>query len=176
MAQPRDVFSLGELWSWVRHIFRYLRCYLSLFGKTQIYNTIIGGSTEIPKIPSIEKFRGANDKSITQWLSIFEAHCRPLEISEEHNKRKWQDTLLVTTSEDAFATVLAALNENNTISYEAVKRMLTEKYSGEEYKCHLESKLRNLKFRAGTKMPEFLHELRSTIRDYYGLTNVEQID
>ena len=33
-----------------------------------------------------------------------------------------------------------------------------------------------MKFRAGTKIPEFLHELKSTIRDYYGLTNVEQID
>ena len=33
-----------------------------------------------------------------------------------------------------------------------------------------------MKFRAGTKIPEFLRELRSTIRDYYGLTNVEQID
>ena len=52
----------------------------------------------------------------------------------------------------------------------------TEKYSGEEYKRHVESKLRNLKFRAGTKIREFLRELRSTIRDYYGLTTVEQID
>ena len=73
-------------------------------------------------------------------------------------------------------TILAALNENNAISYETVKRRLTEKYSGEEYKRHLESKRRNLKFRAITKIPEFLHDLRSTIRDYYSLTNVEQID
>ena len=51
----------------------------------------------------------------------------------------------------------------NAISYEAVKRRLTENYSGEEYKRHLESKLRNLKFRAGTKIPEFLDELRSVI-------------
>ena len=98
----------------------------------------------MPKILSIDKFRGANDKSITQWLSLFEAQCRALEIFEEHNKRKWRDILLVTTSEDAFATILAALNENNAISYEAVKRRLTEKYSGEEYKRHLESKFGNL--------------------------------
>ena len=100
----------------------------------------------MPKIPSIEKFRGANDKSIIQWLSMFEAQCRALEISEQHNKRKWRDILLVFTSNDAFATILAALNENNAMSYEAVKRRLTDKYSGEEYKRHLESKLRNLKF------------------------------
>ena len=100
----------------------------------------------MPKIPSIDKFRRANDKSITQWLSMFEAWWRALEISEEHNKRKWRDILLVTTSEDAFATILAALNENNAISYEAVERRVTEKYSGEEYKRHLESKLTNLKF------------------------------
>ena len=71
----------------------------------------------MPKIRSIEKFRGANDKSITEWLSMFEAQCRALE----------------TTSDDAFATIMAALNENNAISYEA-----TEKYSGEEYKRRLE--------------------------------------
>ena len=39
----------------------------------------------------------------------------------------------------------------------------------------MESKLRNLKFRAGPKIPEFLHELRSTFRDYYGLTNDAKI-
>ena len=31
------------------------------------------------------------------------------------------DILLVTTSDDAFATILAALNENNAVSHEAVK-------------------------------------------------------
>ena len=102
---------------------------------------------------------------------MFEAQCRALEISEEPNKRTWWDVLLVTTADDAFATILADLNENNAISYEAVKTRLTEKYSGEEYKRHLENKLRNLKFRAGTKIPEFLHELRTTIRDYYGHTH-----
>ena len=71
---------------------------------------------------------------------MFEAHCRALEISEEPNKRTCRDILLVTTSDDAFATILADLNENNAISYEAVKRRLTEKYSGEEYKLHLENK------------------------------------
>ena len=40
----------------------------------------------MPKITSIEKFRGANDKNIAQWLFMFEAQCRALEISEEHNK------------------------------------------------------------------------------------------
>ena len=101
---------------------------------------------------------------------MFEVQCRVLEISEE------RDILLVTTSRDAFATILATLNENNAISYEAIKKRLNEKYLGEEYKRHLESKLRNLKFRAGTKIQKFLHDLRSTIRDYYGLTSVEQID
>ena len=94
-----------------------------------------------------------------------------LKLSVEPNKRTWRDVLLVTTADDAFATILADLNENNAISYEAVKTRLTEKYSGEEYKRHLENKLRNLKFRAGTKIPEFLHELRTTIRDYYGHTH-----
>ena len=59
-----------------------------MFGETQIYNIIIGGSTDSPRIPSTEKFRGASKKSITQWLIMFEAQCRALEISEEHNKRK----------------------------------------------------------------------------------------
>ena len=41
---------------------------------------------------------------------MFEVQCRVLEISEE------RDILLVTTSRDAFATILATLNENNAIS------------------------------------------------------------
>ena len=40
----------------------------------------------MPKIQSTEKFRVANDKSITQWLSRFEAQCQALEIFEEQNK------------------------------------------------------------------------------------------
>ena len=31
-----------------------------------IFTITIGGFTEIRKIPSMEKFRGANDKSVTQ--------------------------------------------------------------------------------------------------------------
>ena len=69
----------------------------------------------MPKIQSAEKFRVANDKSITQWLSMFEAQCQALEIFEEQSKRNWRDILLVTTSDDAFATILAALNESNVI-------------------------------------------------------------
>ena len=69
---------------------------------------------------------------------MFEVQCRVLETSEE------RDILLVTTSRDAFATILATLNENNAISYEAIKKRLNEKYLGEECKHHLESKLRNL--------------------------------
>ena len=34
--------------------------------ESHFYNNIIEGFTEIRKIPSMEKFRGANDKSVTQ--------------------------------------------------------------------------------------------------------------
>ena len=51
---------------------------------------------------------------------MFEVQCRVLETSEE------RDILLVTTSRDAFATILATLNENNAISYEANKKRLNE--------------------------------------------------
>ena len=57
---------------------------------------------------------------------MFGAQCRALEISEEHNKRTWQHILLVTTFDDAFATTLVALNENNAMKQ--LKEGLPKKY------------------------------------------------
>ena len=57
---------------------------------------------------------------------MFGAQCRALEISEEHNKRTWQHILLVTTFDDAFATILVALNEDNAMKQ--LKEGLPKKY------------------------------------------------
>ena len=88
-----------------------------------------------------------------QWLSIFEAQCRALEFPEENH------TFFFSTEDGAFSTILTSNCENNAISYHRVKRMLIEKYSGEEYERHLEIKFRNLKHRAHKTIPKLFMNL-----------------
>lgn len=101
---------------------------------------------------------------------MLEAQCRALEFPEENH------TFFFSTEDGAFLTILTSNCENNAISYHRVKRMLIEKYSGEEYERHLETKFRNLKDRAHKRIPKpFINlDLLRSIRDYYGLTSWDQ--
>ena len=87
---------------------------------------------------------------------MFEAQCRVLKIPWENRKRKLRDTLIFTIENGDFSTTLTANRENNVISYDRVKRMLIEKYSGKEYKRHLETKFRNLITDHTKEFPNFL--------------------
>ena len=130
----------------------------------------------MPKIPNIKKFRGDNDQSFTEWISQFEAQCSALDVSAADDKKKWRDMLMVTTESDAFSTVTSEISADNAITYADLKAKLIVRYTGENYKRYLEIKLRNLKFRQGTNINEFLHELRSTIREFYGIADKTAID
>ena len=74
----------------------------------------------MPKIPNIEKFRGNSDQSFSQWIKRYEAQCIALEISEDDNKKKWKNVLLVCTEGDAFDFVMEKITENN-VTYHDLK-------------------------------------------------------
>ena len=130
----------------------------------------------MPKLPKIEKFRGDTEQSFATWIKQFEAQCVVLEVDQENEKKKWRDLLLVTTEGDAFETVSTAIVADANITYIVLKATLSTKYGGANYKRFLEMKLRSLKFTSDCKIPEFLHELRSTVREYYNLGSAEVID
>ena len=130
----------------------------------------------MPTIPKLVKFRGDNEQSFTTWIKKFEAQCIVLEVADANDKRKWRDLLLVTTDGDAFDTITTAITGNPEITYVVLKATLSTKYGGANYKRYLEMKLRALKFSSESKIPEFLHELRSTIREYYNIQSNEAID
>ena len=62
---------------------------------------------------------------------------------------------------DAFATIMAEIAADNDITYIDLKASLQTKYTGDNYKRYLETKLHSLKFQKGTNVTEFLHEIRS---------------
>ena len=53
---------------------------------------------------------------------------------------------------------------------------MKERFCGDDYKRTLQAKLRNLQFRKGTKIIPFVHELRTTVRELYGITTEEAIE
>ena len=130
----------------------------------------------MPKIPNIEKFKGENKQSFAQWIAKFEAQCSALDISSADDKKKWRDMLMVTTDGDAFSTIITEISRLNTITYVALKDIMQTKYTGDNYKRYLETKLHALKFQKGTNITEFLHELRNTIREFYELTDANAVD
>ena len=130
----------------------------------------------MPKIPNIAKFKGTNEQSFDQWIAMFEAQCGALEVVEDNNKKRWRNLLMVTTEGDAFATVTNEIARDNNITYGVFKDTLKTKYGGQDYKRHLQTKLRSLKFRVGTEISEFTHELRTTIKELYGITDTDAID
>ena len=80
-------------------------------------------------------------------------------ISRKKTQKKKAGCLLFSTEDGAFSKILTANCENSAISYDGVKRMLIEKYSGEEYERHLEIKFRNLKHRAHKTIPKLFMNL-----------------
>ena len=57
----------------------------------------------------------------------------------------------------------------NHLACNDLQNVLVERFTGEDYKRKLETKLRNLKFAKGTNINLFAHTLRNTIKELYGL-------
>ena len=128
----------------------------------------------MPKIPTVVKFTGDNDSGFDLWCAQFEAQLKALGIKDEQNK--WRDLLLCCTDGSAFAYASQAIVASADISYVNLKKSMKERFCGDDYKRNLQAKLRNLRFRKGTKIIPFVHELRMTVRELYSITTEEAID
>ena len=142
----------------------------------QYHNKLEVNSTEIKnaKIPTIVKFKGDNDSGFELWTLHFEAQLKVLGIKDESNK--WRDSLLCCTHGSAFAFVSQAIPPDATIKYDDVKKGMKERFCGDDYNRALQARLRNLRFRKGTKFVPFVHELRTTVRKLYGITMEEAVE
>ena len=99
-------------------------------------------------------------------MAMFKAQLQVLEIVDD----KKTETLCC-LEKGTFADATASIAENNEITYDQLKQALRVRYSGDEYKRALELKLRNLKFKPGTRINSFVHELKSAIRELYNVTD-----
>ena len=118
----------------------------------------------MPRIPSIKKFSGDDEVSFSQWLLQFEAQLGGLGINPNQNRQ----ILLCCLERSAFSYAAQQIGTND-LAYNDLKNVLVERFTGEDYKRKLETKLRNLKFTKGTNINLFAHTLRNTIKELYGL-------
>ena len=128
----------------------------------------------MPKIPTVVKFTGDNDSGFDLWCAQFEAQLKALGIKDEQNK--WRDLLLCCTDGSTFAYASQAIVTSTDISYVNLKKNMKERFCGDDHKCNRQAKLRNLRFRKGTKIIPFVHELRVTVRELYSITAEEAIE
>ena len=84
--------------------------------------------------------------------------------------------LLIYTEDNAFTVAPKAIASNNQLTFAGLKDVLKYRFCGPDYKRALELRLRNLKFKKGTKIAPFIHDLRSTIQELYGLANEDSIN
>jgi len=110
--------------------------------------------------------------SFLLWIQRFEAMLRATGVKNE----KWKDFLLCCTDSVAFAAVFEKILEDATTSYAELKALLKEKFAGEEYKRNLETKPRGLVWKKELNVSTSVHDLRTVIRDLYGLTDADTIN
>ena len=84
--------------------------------------------------------------------------------------------LLIYTEDNAFTVASKAIDTDNQLTFAGLKDILQSRFCGPDYKRALELRLRNLKFKRGTKIAPFVHDLCSTIQELYGLNNEDSID
>ena len=124
------------------------------------------------KIPShIQKFKGDNNQSFRVWIMQFEAHCRALDVKDG----KKIPALLCCLESSAFSAVTQMIADDSLVTYEDIKKNLTSRFCGVEYKRNLQIKLQSLKFLKGTNINSFMDELSTTIKYLYDIEDKETI-
>ena len=118
----------------------------------------------MPRIPSLRKFSGDDEVSFSQWLLQFQVQLEALGINPDQNRQM----LLCCLEGSTFSCSAQQIGTNN-LSYDALKNVLVERFTGEDYKRKLKTKLRNLRFTKGTNINLFAHTLRNTIKELYCL-------
>ena len=118
----------------------------------------------MPRIPPIKKFTGDDEVSFSQWLLQFEAQLGALNVNPNQNRQM----LLCCLEGSAFSFAAQRIGADD-LPYDELKDDLIERFTGEDYKRKLETKLRNLKFTKGMNINSFSNNLRTTVKELYGL-------
>lgn len=128
----------------------------------------------MPRLPQIVKFKGDNGSSFQRWCLQFEAQLKAFDIEDDNNS--WRDLLLIYMEDNTFSIAAKANSGNQAMTYKELKALLESKFCGTDYKRALELKLRNLKFRKGTKIAPFVGDLKNTIQELYGIEQEEAVE
>ena len=121
----------------------------------------------MPGIPKIEKFRGDNSQSLTQWLQLFEAQLQVLDVDEDNQKQ----TLLCVFEGKAFTVLSQFMAQNANATYAQVKDELQRRFSGDDYRRSLEVKLRTMKFTKTSDIAKFSSSLLNVVKELYSITD-----
>ena len=119
----------------------------------------------MPSLPKVDKFKGDNQQSFSQWILMFEAQLTVLD-TEENKKR---ETLLCLLESNAFTSAAQFIAGTPTANYTQLKAELTRLFSGDDYKRALETKMRTLNFTEQTNIPVFCNQLRLVVGELYGI-------
>ena len=85
----------------------------------------------MPRVPQIAKFRGDNETSIQRWILQFEAQLQGLGIKDEN--KSWRNLLLCYMDENAFTVASNAITADSSLSYDGLRKVLKERFSGQDY-------------------------------------------
>ena len=121
----------------------------------------------MPSLPKVDKFKGDNQQSFSQWILMFEAQLTVLD-TEENKKR---ETLLCLLESNAFTSAAQFIAGTPTANYTQLKAELTRLFSGDDYKRALETKMRTLNFTEQTNIPVFCNQLRLVGGELYGIAD-----
>ena len=80
------------------------------------------------------------------------------------------------TDENAFTTLQKVIEVKAKASDNDLKRALEERFCGDDYKRTLETKLRGLQYRKNVNINNFIHELRNTIQELYGIKDESAVE
>ena len=121
----------------------------------------------MPRLPQINKFKGDYSQSFSQWISQFEAHLK----ANGSDEAKYKDILLCCCEDAAFSAIMSEIGRDAAITYAGLKTVLSDKFTGNDYRRTLESKLRSTRFTKGMKITSFITELCQIIKELYNVTD-----
>ena len=104
------------------------------------YRDYVGPDAEslnMPRMSSMEKFRGDHTQSFPLWSLQLEVQLR----ASEHPEENWPMILMCLTDGNAFTTLQKVIEVKAKASYKDLKGALEERFCGDDYERTLETKL-----------------------------------
>ena len=84
--------------------------------------------------------------------------------------------LMCLTDGNVFTILQKVIEVKAKASYNDLTRALEERFCGDDYKRTLETKLQGLQYRKNVNINNFIHELRNTIQELYGIKNESAVE